>query len=357
MRKIIVLLIFLQGLAVFLFSQNITGTGYNSPFSVNTTDCIRAAAEERSDSLLRYDLGGHLFAGQYPINNPFNTGDTGIVYLYRVYNNSIIPTDTIRFSNLGYFVFVQILEGKYILKARLTQNSVHYKDYFPTYLTSSLKWNSSNFVELTDRNIFEANIHLVPTVDNLTGDASIKGYVVQVSIGQGLKIMSDAEVILFNDNMDPLTFCFSDSTGLFYFPDLAYGTYNLMAESAGRFPTFLRITLDQNHTSLDSVLLEALTQNPAAVEELGNPIRTEICPVFPNPAKDYINMVIRTSEPENLNVAIFSPYGQKIISGDYLITGVMSLKISVGLLSEGVYFLMVRTPGGQWKEVQKFVKL
>ena len=40
------------------------------------------------------NLGGHLFAGAYPINNPVNTGDTGVVFLYRISNNHVVPVDT-----------------------------------------------------------------------------------------------------------------------------------------------------------------------------------------------------------------------------------------------------------------------
>jgi len=357
MKKIILLFLFLQGLAGNLFSQSIPTPGKNPSFTKNVTDCVESAIESESGNVSYYDLGGHLFAGQYPINNPFNTGDTGIIYLYRANNSTFIPIDTIQFFNFGYFVFSQVLEGKYLLKARLTKNSTHFKDYFPTYFISNMRWNFSNFLELTDRSIFEANIHLLPTIDSLTGPASIKGYVVQASSEQEFKVMSNTEVILFNEKMDPLTFCFSDNAGIFFFPDIPYGTYNLMAESTGRFPSLLRITLDQNHTAFDSVMLEALSHNPATVEELKNPSRIDISPVFPNPAKDNISMVIRTTEPEKLNFAIFSLNGQKIISSDYLITGIRSLNLSIGSLPNGIYFLMVRTREGLWKEVQKFVKL
>jgi hypothetical protein len=357
MRKIFILLIFVQCTAGNLFSQNITGPYYDTPFSSTLTGGNGTAVEPDNSPSLYYDLGGHLFAGQYPINNPFDTGDTGVIYLYRVNNTTIIPADTTEFSDLGYYAFSHLQQGKYILKAMLTRNSKHYKDYFPTYYVSNLTWNSSNFLELVDKSIFEANINLLPTFDTLSGSASIKGFVVQASSEQGLMVMSNAEVILFNDNMNPLTFCFSEKNGSFTFPGLPYGTYYLMAESTGRFPAYLKITLDQNHTAYDSVLLEALTHNPATVEELGDPAAAVISSLFPNPADDNINIVVRTTVPEILNIAIISLNGQKILSGDYMITGTGTINIPIGSLSNGVYFLMAGTPGGQWKEIQKFIKL
>lgn len=357
MKKIIILLIFLQGLAGNLFSQNITNSKINSLFSVNVTNCNGTTHKAGSEAAFYYNLGGHLFAGDYPINNPVSTGDTGIIFLYRLDNNKIIPTDTTQFSNLGYFVFFQLLEGEYILKASLTSNSTNYKNYFPTYFTSTLRWNSSNYLDLIDSSFFEANIRLLPTAANLLGTASIKGYVVQGSSEQVFQKVKNAEVLLFNDNMDPLTFCFSDNTGMFSFSNLPYGTYHLMVESVGRYPAILSITLDQNHTAFDSLQLESLTHYPSTVEELGNHPGTTISNVFPNPAEDNINIVIRTTEPKNLNFAIFSLNGQKVMSCNYLITGVRSLNIPLGSLSKGIYFLMVSAPGNQWTEVQKIFKL
>ena len=68
MKYLILLLFFLQSFTGNMFSQN-----------------------------SNYSLGGHLFAGEYPINNPVSTGDTGIVFLYQLNNNSIIPVDTTQF--------------------------------------------------------------------------------------------------------------------------------------------------------------------------------------------------------------------------------------------------------------------
>jgi Secretion system C-terminal sorting domain len=357
MRKIIILFIFLQGLAGNLFSQTITNSRNNSSFPVNVANCTGTTHKTESEVSFFYSLGGHLFAGDYPINNPVSTGDTGIIFLYRLNNNIIIPTDTLQFSNLGYFVFFQLLEGEYILKASLTSNSTNYKNYFPTYFTSTLRWNSSNHLELIDSSYFEANIRLLPTVTTLLGTSSIKGYVVQSSSEQGFQKVKNAEVLLFNDKMDPLTFCFSDNTGRFSFSNLAFGTYHLMVESVGRFPALLSITLDQNHTAFDSLQLELLTHYPSTVEELGNHPGTIVSNVFPNPAENNINIVLRTTEPENLNFAIYSLNGKKVISDDYLITGVRSLNIPLGSLSKGIYFLMVSTPNGRWTEVQKFFKL
>jgi hypothetical protein len=328
MRKIILLCIFLQLLTGKLFSQE-----------------------------QYFSLGGHLFAGEYPINNPVSTGDTGIVYLYQLSNKSIIPADTVQFSNLGYFVFLNVPEGEYLLKAGLTKNSKHYFDFFPTYFHSDLRWNFSNSVTLKDSSMFEANIRLIPTQTILLGTASIRGYVVQSADEDGFKKIRDTEVLLLDENLDPVTFCLSDANGSFIFSGLPFGTYHLLVESTGMFSVLQKITLDKDHSDYENIVLEVLAHQPAGIKETLESPGTTISQVFPNPAEEYIRSVIRTLEPMDVEVVIYSITGIKIISYNYQVTGIRSLQIPVGELAKGTYLLMIRSSGTPFYKVQKFVKL
>jgi hypothetical protein len=304
-----------------------------------------------------YSLGGHLFAGEYPINNPVSTGDTGIVFLYQLNNNIIIPVDSTQFSNLGYFVFLDLPEGEYILKAGLTKNSTHYNNFFPTYYKSSLRWNSSNSLNLTDSSMFEANIRLLPTYYTLLGNASIKGCVVQSSDEDGYKKIANTEVLLLDDKLDPLNFCLSDDKGNFSFSNLPYGTYHLSIESTGMFSALIKITLNQDHSDFDNLVLEVLSHQPATIEESGQTSGMYISQVFPNPAKDFIGSVVKTKEPSNLDIGIYSLTGIKIISFNLQAGGTRSFKIPVGSLAKGTYILMIRSSDNHLTQVQKFVKL
>jgi hypothetical protein len=305
---------------------------------------------------LYYSLGGHLFAGEYPINNPVSTGDTGIVFLYHLNNNSIIPVDSTQFSNLGYFVFLDLPEGDYLLKAGLTKNSTHYNNFFPTYYKNSLRWNNSNSLKLTDSSMFEANIRLLPTYYTLLGTASIKGCVVQSSDDDGYKKIAKTEVLLLDDKLDPLNFCLSDDNGNFSFSYLPYGTYHLLVESTGMFSALIKITLDQNHSDFDDLVLEILSHQPATIEESGKTSGTIIGQVFPNPAQDFIRSVVKTREPTKLDIGIFSLTGVKVISFKYFVTGTKVLDIPVGSLAKGSYILMIRSSDNHLTQVQKFVK-
>jgi hypothetical protein len=355
MKKITLLFVFLLWVSGSLFSQQLVVSGIKAPLSVDATGGTVQDGPGAADEAT-FSIGGHLFAGQYPINNPVNTGDTGIIYLYSIENNIVRPVDTTTFADLGYYLFPKVARGTYFLKARLTRGSTHFKDYFPTYYSSDARWVNATALEVNDQNIFEANINLLPTTQTLTGPASIKGFVVQATSEQGVEVMDNTEVLLFNEKMDPITYYISDNAGMFLFNNLPYGTYNLIAESTGKYPSLLRITVDQNHLDYDSVLVEALTHNPSTIEDLGNACLPDLGPVFPNPATDNINIVIRTVEPEILKVAIYSLLSGKVFSLDYPVTGIRSVGIPISTLPAGTYLLMVSKSEGHWRQVQKFVK-
>jgi hypothetical protein len=303
-----------------------------------------------------FNIGGHLFAGTYPINNPESTGDTGIVYLYRVINNYVIPVDTVKVTTFGYYIFTQIIEGEYILKAGLTINSARYKDFFPSYYSNVLKWNSCDHLALIDSNRFEANIHLLSTIDSLTGPASMTGFVMQTLKDAGSQKMSNAEILLFNGNMSPLIFSFSDQNGDFSFDNLPFGTYYLMVESTGKFPALLRVILDENHPVFDSLMLEVLSHAPTSIQEINSPSRIESIPVFPNPAMNNLNLVLRSGEPQTVVFEIFTFSGQKIFTGKCQVNGYKSLSIPLDRYSKGTYYLILRSEDGKWSQNQKFVK-
>ena len=105
-----------------------------------------------------YNMGGHIFAEYFPI-------DFGLAYLYAFdQDNNLVPIDTTTIdTELGYYWFYEVPEGKYITKARLESNSVLYGQFVPTYYQSSINWQQAETVELDDNN-FELDITLIPSL-------------------------------------------------------------------------------------------------------------------------------------------------------------------------------------------------
>ena len=112
-------------------------------------------------TILRYlKLGGHLFAGPAPINNPVSTGDTGIVYLFKQNGEETILVDSNHFVYLGYYTFLHQEEGAYYIRATLTRNSARYHQYLPTYYGDVTELYKAKVIQLADSDVFNAAIHL-----------------------------------------------------------------------------------------------------------------------------------------------------------------------------------------------------
>lgn len=78
--------------------------------------------------------------------------------------------------------------------------------------------------------------------------------------------------------------------------------------------------------------------------------------VFPNPAKDVININYPLKSSAVVNISIFNSFGKEIISlssNKVYEIGSQSLSIDVGGLSQGVYYLSIKA--GNYIETRKFV--
>ena len=87
-----------------------------------------------------FSLGGLVYAGEYPLNNPVVTGDTGIASLYRIVNQQIVFVEDHYFQDYGYYWFGYLFPGEYMVKVGLTQGSPGYKNYFTTYFGNDISW-------------------------------------------------------------------------------------------------------------------------------------------------------------------------------------------------------------------------
>ncbi|MEI6900967.1 MAG: T9SS type A sorting domain-containing protein [Bacteroidota bacterium] len=303
-----------------------------------------------------YNIGGHLFAGEYPINNPVNTGDTGIVYLYRMVGNKLFPSDNSRVVTLGYFAFVSALEGEYLIKAELTKYSTHRMNYFPTYFSSSLKWDVSSSLSLHDSNQFESNIHLLPSNDSLSGPASMSGYISQSMNDQTAQRLGNTEILLFNETMVPLTFSFSDNSGNFSFLNLPFGTYYLLVESSGKFPIVLKVTLDQNHPLINNLKLEVFSHAPSSIQKIPDQSDITLTSIYPNPTDSEVNISLQTNRPETILINLFDLQQRVIFEKTVTVNGTVNILVPLYEFPTGEYFIFLQNLDNSWSVNKRFIK-
>jgi len=298
------------------------------------------------------NLGGLVFAGGTPVNNPEPRGDTGVAYLYFIIDEQIVPYDTNRFSYLGYYTFPNVLPGEYLLKVELTQGSEEYGDWFPTYYSSSLAWKEASGLQLTD-NVYDAAVHLVAVQDTLSGEGLISGQVIQgESSGYG-ELLDHQQVMLLTQDQLPLTFTFSDQEGNFGFSGLPYNHYLLKVETPGKYSGLVPVSLTADDPVVSGMVLERFDHDVTGIGtwQGGD---TPVATLYPNPASGKIN--IRFNQIINGEYSALI-YGSQGIIRRFSWQGGTGHSMSLEGLPSGFYILEVRNQEGHFLFAGKFVKM
>jgi len=318
---------------------------------VSDTFCIPLTTPEY------FDLGGFAFLGDYPLNNPFPEGDTGVAYLYRVYGDRLVPDDTNTFWSFGYYWFVQKREGMYRVKVKLTPASTHDGQYAPAYNPASLTWQNAGTLTLADSSFYAADVHLVALPPPAIGIGIIDGLVTFLGMDAGLSAgdLSGIEVLLFNAAGLPLACSFTDAAGWFTFTDLPLGTYDLYAEEAGFYTEQVTVLLDLNNPVVSGVELK-LYQSWVGIDH--QPIAGDFnILLYPNPLSDWLNLTLSSDKPLRLTLYIYTLTGIKVREVTLDIpSGESTFVFDCSDLLAGIYLLKVISPKTGERVVGKFVR-
>lgn len=302
-------------------------------------------------------FGGQVFAGEYPLNNPASTGDTGVAYLYYVSQGELWPIDTnIFFNEMGLYAFNNLMTGEYIVKVGLTATSAHHDDYFPVYYQQQLTWNDAEPIVLNTA-LYDANVFLVPTVTLPGGPGKISGYVSfldgPASSPSG---MNAVEVILYDQDETPLTYTLSGPDGYFEFTGLPYGIYKVLADEAGYFTEQVSFGLDENLPLVDTLQL-LLYRSPTFGIGENEPASLSVSDPYPNPATDNISFSVELLERSSLYVVVTDLTGRIHYLIQYeMAAGQHKIKLPVVSLARGIYLVSVRQSSTSLNITRKFIK-
>lgn len=110
-----------------------------------------------------------------------------------------------------------------------------------------------------------------------------------------------------------------------------------------------------NHVMYDYISLEGNASVTTAIKEFDN-AKDAIINVYPNPAADYINIILKNSNYKDLKIAVNDLLGQTILTESFNKneTGVYRLNL-IGKLSPGTY--LVRIDAGKYQHISKVLIL
>lgn len=322
----------------------------------DTSACYDMVCQEIT-TLNYFSLGGLVYAGEYPLNNPVVAGDTGIASLYRIVNQQIVFVEDHYFQDYGYYWFGYLFPGEYMVKVGLTEGSPGYNNYFTTYFGNDISWTKADLFSISSSNLYAADIHLNPVQHLPAGQGTIKGY---VNFEQGntfsMPPISQTSVILSDINHTPLLFTRPNSSGYFEFTGIPYDTYFLTADATGKPASTVTFTLSESSPSVDGINLTVFGSNTSFIPE-GYENSISFTRVYPNPVKDNIHISIYSGISAPVNIKVVDVTGKTFVNlTETIEKGFSQVLIPAASLPPGIYLLVLQAQGGYLPVTAKFIK-
>ena len=261
--------------------------------------------------------------------------------------------DAVADSN-GYFYFGGLSAGTYLVKAALNSSSPDFANFLPTYYGNSLFWAGAS-------NVFSAsNTYLIIDLiggNNPGGPGFIGGLVSQganKTAGPGDPI-NNAQVMVLNMSNQAFAYEMTGADGAFAFPNLPYGTYQVYTEVLG-LPTIpVIVTIEPGNTEINNV--EVVINSDGVTTGIEKaPSLVEMTDLFPNPAKESVQLNLNSKIDGELSVQIVNMSGMVVNSQVVKANkGQNTIVLPVQSLAAGIYSVKVATENTSI--VKRIVKL
>ncbi len=263
-----------------------------------------------------------------------------------------IDSVTVYDTDTGYYFFnVCDYNPRYMVKAALLPGSSLYSDYLPCYHDSSVSWSGATELFLSGgSNWIYAGINLIAGT-NPGGPGFIGGYISQGANKNG-DALADIEVLLYDDQGNPVAFTMSGAAGRYEFDNLALGSYRVVVEIAGKPSDIHFVTLTSDEPSVDGRNFEVNKEYVSTLNSV-SPLPAASKGIYPNPVNDKLFIEWSELAGNEVAVEVLSLDGKSLITRkvnpqnmDYL---------DLGSLENGTYILRLTGEGSQ--SIYRFQKI
>lgn len=279
---------------------------------------------------------------------------TGVVYLITLDSNGVLTAIASDTTMQGAAYFTNVPFGDYLIKGALLPSDPGYANYLPTYYTQSLYWNAATTVTLSATAATKyLGLELIAGNNTAGGPGFVGGAVTQGANGPG-DPLAGVLVILFDENMNPIGYTYSDEYGNYDFGNLPYGVYYIYVEELGLQTAAIEVTLSAATPTMDEVNFEVGsayvmftgTNDVLSVSDLN---------VFPNPVKDQLYMQFELDKVLDVEIVVTNVAGQVMYNQQKTLnSGNNQVAIDANDFPTGVYFLYLNSESGV--VTQKFIK-
>lgn len=285
-----------------------------------------------------FDVSGSVFAG--------NTPASAVVYLIVEDSLALYLIDS-TVTQQGYYQFRGVTQGNYLIKAALTPNATNYTDYLPTYYGNELLWSNAASI-FVNQTLTGQNIDLIAG-NNPGGPGFVGGLISQGANKQG---EGDPEVgvhiMLLDMNNDPVQYTYSNAQGEWEFSNVAYGTYQVYAEIAGKTTEPVTITIDATHEMINNIglVVESLRVTGSEITSGIEEILMSTSHLYPNPTTGVASLTISTERSTNAEMVVLNAMGQEVMREELILNaGQQELKFNINNNPTGIYFMQLRIEG------------
>ncbi len=285
-----------------------------------------------------FNLEGQVKADNFPV-------DEGLVSVYSV-DSSYVLINTAIIDSSGHYYFM-LPAGQYIVRAELSQNSIFYGQYAPTYYINSLNWQQATIINL-DHNLVDVNIDLIRFDSIYTGIGSING---MLSVNNKNLITTSAEIILLNTSNQPVSCTKTNNNSFFSFNNLGLTDYKVYAEIPGYTSIPVPVTLSQNNPVASGLNLVICTSIHDFTKTL------ESAKVYPNPVVDVMTLETNMNNAQEVVCNIYNLMGVKIDSKTIRMDkGINSVLFDSKSWAKGIYILSITSADNEISETIKIIK-
>jgi len=330
--------------------QQVTHT-YNNPgmyyvslmtWDDNACEAVSSQMVVVGDTIAFNQIYGQVFEGNFPITE-------GIVMIFSLdtTGNYMPFMDITTIDSSGVYVFPYVPNGEFVILAM----EMDFNGYLPTYYGDVINWEEATLVVLgTPNNPYNINLVEAPAT-TMSGMGSISGQVNQGRVSASF--IQDINMLIFNENSEPMGYISVNESGGFHFNDLAMGVYYLYPELPGVQAQMMRVELSEqqpqaevNMTFADGSILGVDSQ--VALVEAGN--------IYPNPVTDMLHVQLNVLKATQVSISVIGLDGRTYLNTQKQVNvGSDNIQMEVGDLPQGMYILQI-SGKGQTSLHRKFIK-
>ncbi len=273
--------------------------------------------------------------------------DAGNVYLivFDTTGNGLVNIDTAEIDTNGYYEFETdpFQQCIYYLQAELSNQSIYFGQYAPTYYINSLSWEEAMPV-FPYMPCLSNDIFMVPQGTTSNGEGAVEGIV----DAQGSRsAVANVLMLLMDVDGNSISYIRTSDDGTFDFSNIAYGTYKLRAEYVKVQSQTATITLTADNPTANVNVTLKDGEAFLGMNEISSAYLKDFGNVYPNPVTNDAAFNVTMKQASTVNVSVTNQVGQVVISkAESLKSGVNRVNLHTASLPQGIYIVKIVSKDG-----------